>query len=116
MWQLINITNPVDYLLIDNQTVKFNFSAWLGGLQDQNDTATVSLSFFDQSNQMLGNRTIIGPVLAKDRGDKTKLLYRQAIGSVPVGTRFLSVLVEISRSFGTRNNGYVDNITVILYQ
>jgi len=116
MWQLINITSPVDYLLIDNQTVKFNFSAWLGGVKGENDNAAVSLSFFNQSNHMLGNHTIIGPVLDSDRGDQTKLVYRQAIGFVPVGTRFLSVLVEIRCSTGPWNNGYVDNITVILYQ
>jgi hypothetical protein len=116
MWQIINLTNPFDLLLIDNQTVKFNLSAWIGGYDNQDDNAVVSLTFIDQSNQTLGNCTTIGPVLSNARGNKSMLLFQNANGSVPIGTRFLAVSVGITLSSGTWNNGYVDNIAIILHQ
>lgn len=116
MWQIINLTNPFDHLLIDNQTLKLNLSAWIGGYQNQNDKAVVSLAFFDQFNQTLGNGLAIGPVLANDRGNKSKLLFRSAGLVVPVHTRFMIISVNITLSYGTWNQGYVDNIAVILYQ
>ncbi|UJR17379.1 hypothetical protein I4U23_004274 [Adineta vaga] len=116
MWQFINITTSADHLIIDNQTMRFNFSAWLGGFLGQDDNAVVSLMFLDNSNNMLGNRTKIGPILAHDRGNETKLVFRSATGLVPIRTRSLHVFVKIQFSFGSLNNGYVDNIAVVLYK
>jgi hypothetical protein len=116
MWQTIDLTNDVDPLLIDTQTVKFNLSAWLGGMSDQNDNTVVSLVFTDQFNQTIGSGASIGPVLAADRGDVTALLFRQANGFVPTGTRFLTVIATMTLLFGGTNNAYVDDIGVYLYQ
>ncbi|CAF3441685.1 unnamed protein product [Rotaria socialis] len=116
MWQTINLTNYADSALIDTGTVKFNLSAWLGGVSNQNDSATVFLSFTDQANQTIGSMTSIGPVLDTDRGGLTVLIFRQTSGLVPVGARSTSLLVTFAWARGGYNNGYADNIGVYLYQ
>jgi hypothetical protein len=60
MWQTLDLANKVNPLLIDNQTVRYNLSAWLGGYGTQDDNAAVSLIFIDSNNQLVGNATIIG--------------------------------------------------------
>lgn len=115
MWQIIDLTNYVDPFFIDSHLVNFNLSAWLGGFSNQDDNVRVTLTFTDQFNQTIGNGTSIGPVLAVDRGNVTLLVFRQTNGLVPTGSRFLTVFVTITRRSGTRNNGDIDNIAVILY-
>ncbi|CAF1470166.1 unnamed protein product [Adineta ricciae] len=115
MWQKRNFTSYF-YSLIDNQTVRFNFSAWIGGYSYQDDYAQALLVFYNQSNQMIGNITAIGPVRASDRGDITSLLFRQANGSVPSGTRSFETFVQFIRTSGTYHNGAIDNIVLILYE
>ncbi|CAF4629278.1 unnamed protein product, partial [Rotaria socialis] len=105
MWQTINLTNYADSALIDTGTVKFNLSAWLGGVSNQNDSATVFLSFTDQANQTIGSMTSIGPVLDTDRGGLTVLIFRQTSGLVPVGARSTSLLVTFAWARGGYNNG-----------
>ena len=116
MWQTVNLTNALDPLLIDNQTIKFNLSAWLGGWQNQDDNARATIIFFDQTNQMVGNSTTIGPVLAVDRNNITSLIFRQTNGFVPTGTRSFSVIVTLTRVVVTDNDAVVDNIAVTLFQ
>ncbi|CAF1053532.1 unnamed protein product [Adineta steineri] len=87
MWQYINMTNSIDPILIDNQRVYFNFSAWIGGYAFHNDNAQVSLAFIDQANQNINSNITLGPVSAGDRGSVTSLLFRQANGLVPIGAR-----------------------------
>ena len=105
MWQTIDLNNYADRYLIDNQLVKYNLSAWLGGYTNQNDNVVVSLLFQDQFNQTIGNGTQIGPVFAIDRGNKTSLLFRQTNGLIPIGAYTIIVVVRISFTTGNRNNG-----------
>ncbi|UJR12544.1 hypothetical protein I4U23_016720 [Adineta vaga] len=102
MWQTIDLTNKIHSILIDNQTVQFNLSAWLGGYDNQNDNAEVSLTFIDSNNQIVGNCTSIGPILATNRSNISKLVFRQTNGFLPVGTRSIVVFVTINRSVGLR--------------
>lgn len=115
MWQTINLSNYVDSFLIDSQVVNYNLSAWLGGYGSQDDNVMISLIFADQYNQTIGSGVSIGPVLAIDRGNQTGLVFRQTNGLVPMGTRFMTVLVTITCLAGPFNNGDVDNIVVVLY-
>ncbi len=116
MWQTIDLTDDVDPVLIDNQTVNYNLSAWLGGMSTQNDNTVVSLTFADQFNQTIGSGVSIGPVLAAARGDITALLFQQTNGIVPVGARFMTVCATMTLITGGTNNGYADDIAVYLYQ
>jgi hypothetical protein len=115
MWQTVNMTSSIDPNLIDNQTIWFNFSAWIGGYSGQNDNAQVSLTFIDQSNQKVGNLTTLGPVLDATRGSRTALLFRQANGFVPIGARSFIVIVTITRVYGASNDGDIDNIALLFY-
>lgn len=115
MWQTIDFSNRIDPLLIDSQSVRFNFSAWMGGISNQDDGAMMYLSFGDANNQIRGNSTGLGPVTAADRNNDTSLIFQQVDGVVPVGARFLTILVTMTRASGLQNNGDVDNIAVVLY-
>ncbi len=115
MWQTVDFGNQMDPLLIDHQLVKFNFSAWIGGINVQNDSVVVSLTFIDANNQIQGNATSLGPVLATDRADTSSFIFQQANGVVPAGARVFTVLVTITRFAGLQNNGDIDNIAVVLY-
>ena len=115
MWQTVDFSNRIDPLLIDNQLVKFNFSAWMGGITNQDDGVMMYLSFGDANNQVRGNSTDLGPITAADRTNDTSLIFQQVNGVVPVGARFLTILVTITRTNGLQNNGDVDNIAVVLY-
>ena len=115
MWQIIYLTNYVSPILIDNQAVNFNLSAWLGGVTTQDDNVVITLTFLDQSYQMVGNSISIGPVLAADRGSHTSLIPLEANGFVPIGARSVTLLVTITRVSGLQNNGDVDNILLYLY-
>ena len=99
---------------IDNGNVTYNFSADLGGFYTDGDNATVDLLFLDASNAVIGTPKTIGPVTPADRGNKTGLLPRSISGFVPPNTRTLHVNVTMTRSFGTTNDGYADNVSVVL--
>ncbi len=121
-WSYSGSVTQVDYntiygalYIIDNEAVLFNFSAWIGGFTTQDDNAVASLTFTDQVNQTVGNITTLGPVLAVDRGDITYLLFQQADEFVPIGARSFTVVVTMTRLGGTYNNGYIDDIPVVLY-
>lgn len=115
MWQTVSLANTVNPLLIDNHTVKFNLSAWIGGWSTQNDNAAVSVVFNDQANQMIGSQTTIGTVLAADRGSQSSLLFRQATDFVPIGARSFTVIVNITCVIPPSNDGDVDDIGIYFY-
>ena len=116
MWQYVNMTSAMNVTIIDTGIVRFNLSAWIGGYEDQDDNARVSLSFFDQTNAMVGGTTTLGPVLAADRNDITSLLFRQANGLVPVHACSARVTVVMTRTYGGFNDGAVDNMVLSFYQ
>ena len=116
MWQTVNMSRMIDPSLIDNQTVWFNVSVWIGGNYNQDDNAVVSLAFLDQINQPIGSNTTLGPVLTADRLNISSLLFRQAGGLVPVGARSFRMVVTMTRLSGFHNDGAVDNIVLNFYQ
>lgn len=116
MWQTVNMTNEIGASLIDNQTVWFNFSAWIGGFGHQNDSAQASLIFIDQSNHQVGITVTMGPILATDRDNRSALLFQQSGGVVPIGARLFRVTVTMLRTDGINNNGCIDNIAVLFHQ
>ena len=116
MWQTINLTKTVNAFDIDSHTVSFNFSAWIGGWSTQDDNARASLTFTNQTNQIVGNVTTIGPVMATNRGSIASLIARQATGLIPVGARFMTILVTITCVYPYSNDGDIDSISVVLHQ
>ncbi|CAF0857521.1 unnamed protein product [Didymodactylos carnosus] len=101
MTQTINLT--AYSTAIDNQNVHYNLSAWLGGWSTDDDSAEVSFEFLDQCYQVLGASAKIGPVTAADRSDITQLLFRQATGTVWIGTREIQLQLKMALTIEESN-------------
>jgi len=94
---------------IDAGIAGFVLSGYFGGWQGQNDNAVLTVSFVDGIGGVLGSAWI-GRVSASDRGSATGLLLRDTSGLVPVGSRTVDLLLEMTRTDGSNNDGYADNL------
>ncbi len=94
-------------------TAPYTLSAYLGGFADQQDHAQVDAQFLGAGDAVLGTATLT-PVTAAERSNTTNLLPRSASGTVPVGTLAVRVVLTLTRSTGTSNDGYADNIVFSL--
>ena len=110
MTQRIDVSNLAS--AIDSGNLDFNLSAWLGGYSSQNDTASVIAHFLNASNSEIGTAQLAA-VTATERGNVTKLLFRERLGDVPASTRSINIELIATRSTG-ENDGYADNISFIL--
>jgi hypothetical protein len=100
-----------DAASIDAAAVTYTLSGWLGGFEDQEDYATLTVTFQDMTGAALGTGTI-GPVTAEDRANVTELLERDTTGSVPAGTRSVLVVLAMVREAGANNDGYADDLSL----
>jgi hypothetical protein len=108
------IINVVPYAFeIDEGTVSFDMSGYLGGWEDHPDNATLTALFLDSNFEVIGS-AIIGPASASDRGNITGLLFRDTQGAIPEGTRRIKVLLTMTRADGAYNDGYSDNLSLVL--
>jgi hypothetical protein len=98
---------------IDAGTATYSLSGWLGGFSSQDDNATLTVTFRNAGATAIGSATI-GPVTATDRGSATGMLLRNAAGAVPVGTRTIDVVLQLTRVSGTYNDGYADELSLVL--
>jgi Subtilase family/Bacterial Ig domain len=111
--QLMNVFDAA--ALIDSASgVAYELSGYLGGYADQNDYAEVSLLFLNENGIEVGSEKL-KPVNATDRQNQTALLPRQAIGTLPVGTRAIQLKVTMTKvEADVRNDGYLDNLRFVL--
>lgn len=99
--------------LIDAGSLKFDFSAYIGGLNSQGDSAVVVADLRDANNSL--GKVTLGPVTVAERNNVTELLLKQgALATVPSGARTLVVTMTSTRTDGVGNDGYVDNLSAIL--
>lgn len=98
---------------IDAGTVTATLSADLGGFSTQGDNAAVTATFLSSAGGQLGTLTI-GPVTAADRNNTTQLLRRSASGTVPPGTRTVRVVLTATKTDGSYNDAYADNLSLTL--
>lgn len=98
---------------IDEGGVVADVSALLGGFSTQSDRASVVVTFADGADGRLGVATL-GPVTPADRADQTTMVARSQRVEVPAGTRSMTVAVVFERASGISNDGYADNISVVL--
>lgn len=91
----------------------YSLSGWLGGWTNQGDNALFYVQFLDEFDNEVGSSSL-GPVTPQDRANQTGLLYREAAGLVPVGTRKLSFWLSMERLVSGDNDGYADNLSFIL--
>jgi hypothetical protein len=109
--QLIDISSGSAF--IDLGASSYALSAYLGGFSSQRDNAVLTIQFLDGLSALLGT-TSIGPVTNGDRGNATGLLFRSASGFVPIGARAVNVTLQLSRVDGAYNDGYADNLSLVL--
>jgi hypothetical protein len=98
---------------IDAGTATYSLSGWLGGFSSQDDNATLTVTFRNAGATAIGSATI-GPVTAANRGSATGMLLRSAAGTVPAGTRTIDVVLQLTRVSGTYNDGYADELALVL--
>jgi hypothetical protein len=98
---------------IDAGKVTATLSADLGGFSTQGDNAAVTATFLSSAGGQLGTLTI-GPVTAADRNNTTKLLRRSASGTIPPGTRTVRVVLTATKTDGSYNDAYADNLSLTL--
>lgn len=98
---------------IDAGTLPYTLSGWLGGWRSQNDSVTLRARFRNASTTVLSTANV-SLVLAADRGGQSSLLFRSTNGNVPVGTRSIEVVAEFNRTEGSFNDGYADNLSLML--
>lgn len=108
------INESADAAAIDRGGVSFDLAGYLGGYINQRDNAVLTVTFLSGSNATLGSASI-GPVTVGDRSSATGLLLRTTSGLVPVGTRSIGVTLQMTRLDGDYNDGYADNLSLILH-
>ncbi len=86
----------------------------LGGYASQSDDATVSATWLNAAGAPVGTPLTIGPVTTADRDSKTNLLPRTANAPVPATTRTARVVITATRREGSYNDGYIDNVSLVL--
>ena len=108
---MIDVTSAATQ--IDAGTLPFTLSGWLGGWEGQDDNAVLRVTFKDAAGATLGSGSI-GPVLAAERNSVTSLVSKTTSGTVPAKTRRVEVVLEMTRTSGSYNDGYADNLSLVL--
>ena len=109
--QVVNVAGAAPE--IDAGKVQANLGAQLGGFASQTDRATVTATFLSAAGAPLGTLAL-PPVTATDRNLVTALIARSASAAVPAGTRSVSVRIDAIRDDGSYNDGYIDNVQLVL--
>jgi hypothetical protein len=99
---------------IDAGSVKAALAGLLGGFSSQGDNTVVTAQFLGAAGNDLGSPVSIGPVSAADRQSVSNLLPRSASGAVPAGTRTIRITITATRTEGSYDDGYSDNISLTL--
>jgi hypothetical protein len=98
---------------IDRGQVQATLSALLGGYSTQTDYAAVGATYLKAGGAPAGALRLAA-VNPGDRNSVTALVARSASGTVPAGTRQISVRIDAVRKEGSYNDGYVDNVSLVL--
>jgi hypothetical protein len=107
------VLTAADATVIDSGGAAFDLSGYLGGFDGQGDNAVLTIVFRNAGATSLGSGQI-GPVTETDRAGATGLLLRETVGTVPVGTRSIDVTLSLTRTSGSYNDAYADNLSLIL--
>ena len=111
IFQTINVATAA--AAIDAGQVRASVGGCLGGYLDQEDRADLTEIFLDQNGGVIGTRFVRGPSAA-DRGSVTGFLPRSNTSVAPTGTRQITVGLQMTRTAGSYNDGYADNLTLTL--
>jgi hypothetical protein len=107
------LIDPMWYQAISEGHLQFRFSAFLGGNLDEAEGAVATLTFSDANLQKLGEASLPS-ITPLDRAGQTGLFAVETSDYLPVGTYTISVSVNFIGAVGELNDGYADNIELIL--
>jgi hypothetical protein len=111
-YQFISLTNAAAQ--VDTGGVLADLTGYLGGWSSQDDNGILKAEFTDGvKTNILGSLTL-GPVMAIDRTNQTVFLYRENISLVPTGARLVKLTLTMTRSAGSYDDGYADNLSLVL--
>lgn len=105
--------------ILDQKNARYELSGWLGGYGTQNDLAYLQAHFFDKFGHKIA-QTQIGPVTNVDRmaaiggPNPMGLLYRSVSDKLPMGTRWVKIILTAERQAGSVCDGYADNLSFII--
>jgi hypothetical protein len=109
--QTIDLSGAAD--AIDADLAGFVLTGWLGGFSTQADNAQVAVTFLSAGGAELASAAI-GPEMPFDRKNVTGLFRKTTKGTVPPTTRSARVVITSSRSEGKYNDGYADDLSLVL--
>ena len=98
---------------IDDGTIVFTASAYLGGVASDSDTAAMTVTFQGAGGSSLLAVTL-GPVKDQSDSQVDGLYFRRKIGLVPLSTRAINVTLQFTGGQNTYNYGAADNVSVVL--
>lgn len=98
---------------VDGGAVTYQFSAYLGGWSFQYDNAVITADFKNANGTTISTAAL-GPVTRDDRGSQTGLFPRSTSGTLPAGTRTVTITMTMYRIDGAYNDGYADNLSLVL--
>ncbi|MDB6078693.1 MAG: hypothetical protein JWO82_2440 [Akkermansiaceae bacterium] len=98
---------------IDAGQLSAALSAYLGGFDSQEDNATVTATFLNGTGGTISSVSLPA-ITAADRDSITGVLLRSATVIVPPLTRVISVVLSFTRTDGSYNDGYADNLSLVL--
>ena len=99
---------------IDEGSVGYDLSGWLGGWNNRPERATLTAIFLDADGTGTGDPVVIADAGGHARGGKTGLVARGATGPVPRGTRRIVVSVQFLSGMASFHDAYADNISLVL--
>ena len=98
---------------IDPGGLAVTLSARLGGFDGQDDNASITSELRSAAGATLATLRL-APFLSADRKGLTTLLSRTASTTAPAGTRTILTTITITRTSGSYNDGYADNLNLTL--
>lgn len=98
---------------IDTGTLLLHMSGFLGGWSSQDDAMVMQARLLDGSGNQIAAYQLPG-VSAADRTNQNGVLYRRMQASVPGGTRRVEVTLVSTRTAGSYNDGYADNLMLAI--
>ncbi len=109
--QVVDVTPFADQI---QRGARFKLSAYLGGYLGQDDHAAVVINLLSADGALLESSTLGGP-LAAERMSITGLVGCSLDGKLPEATRRIDVHLVMRRAGGTGNDGYADNLSLVLH-
>lgn len=109
--QMVDVSTAA--VQIDGGKVTYTLSGWLGGWGTLTGDAKVTARYLNAQGKTLSTAVLSGDTPAA-RGRQNAFLAKSATGNVPIGTRSIAVTVDFTRDPSSYNQGYADNLSLVL--